>query len=462
MSTPSLSTPSPSTAATPWPGLGFDPAPGDPASVQALAAGLGKVADHLVSVHDTLSTIGRNDGEWTGPAAEAFAAKLGELPGYLRRAGDSVRQARDALSAWWTELNGNHAKAADLERQAAGARAELADARASHQRAAADPDLRLVDRARTYPDPDALAAAQHRYDRAVAVLGDAQTRLDTATTSLDALLAAADRLQDEHQRVAEARADLIREAADSKAPPEPDWLDQAWEWVESHSDWLSVAAGISGAIAVFCPAFAVLTVGLSLLALGVHTTQYATTGRLWPPGRHIGDYLTLGGDLLGAVPGIGPAAKGFTAARTARAAAAAEEGTVAGLRSGVTVGVREFAGWAKADDPTNPLVTRLPEALASRLGASPDAVQLTGDVAQAGTGVAFAAPTAWAAYAEDEEGGDPTATDASVYATGGGNVVTGVPMSAERNRVAAIAGAGAAIGSTVGLGKWYASHAHQH
>src|SRR3954470_24241115 len=58
--------------------LGFDPAPGVPASVQQLVTALSRVGNQLNDAHGTLMRVGKTDGVWEGDAAVGFAKKVGE------------------------------------------------------------------------------------------------------------------------------------------------------------------------------------------------------------------------------------------------------------------------------------------------------------------------------------------------------------------------------------------------
>ncbi|MGH3932374.1 MAG: hypothetical protein ACRDTF_20640 [Pseudonocardiaceae bacterium] len=73
-----------------YPALGFDPAPGAPSSVVALAQSFDQVATRLDAAHGALTGIGRSGGIWQGEAAEGFRGTVGELPGYLDKARTSL------------------------------------------------------------------------------------------------------------------------------------------------------------------------------------------------------------------------------------------------------------------------------------------------------------------------------------------------------------------------------------
>jgi len=136
-----------------WPGLGHDPAPGDPAGVGALVGTLTTSARRLRETHDTLVALTRDRTSWEGEAAQAFAATLQELPGYLARAQESLGRAGALLSGWQGSLDGFGARTRDLESRAVRARRDLRDAEAAERAARDHPDLALV--GRTVPAEDA-------------------------------------------------------------------------------------------------------------------------------------------------------------------------------------------------------------------------------------------------------------------------------------------------------------------
>ncbi|WP_306323321.1 MULTISPECIES: putative T7SS-secreted protein [unclassified Streptomyces] len=273
-----------------YPALGFDPAPGQPGSVQALADDIHGAYGKLRAAQDVLSGIVRGSGGWSGVAADAFTAKVQDLPGLLSTATDSFQQAQDALVDWRHQLSSMQQSARDHE-----ARAEQARERV--RTAEADPDLRLA--GRTFTDDAQLADAQGRLDSAT-------QRLDRARADLDQIIEDAQRLRQQHDAQGDDIARLLRKAAD-EAPDEPGLFDRlmdgfehlveahAWlanevaDWVKEHANAIaaigdvlstvSTAIGIVGlaldATGIGAPAGVVLGAvsgGLAAGALAVHTT----------------------------------------------------------------------------------------------------------------------------------------------------------------------------------------------
>lgn len=325
-----------------WSGLGFNPAPGAAHVVDNLVTSMAKLARHLNEVHSVLDRIksGRDD-TWTGEAADAFKKHVGKLPGYLRDASDGAAQARKALHGWHQTLLENQPRARSLESQAKAARTNLQKAETAQRNAQANPDLGLADQ--TFAHGPELESAKQRYKAASKQLDDAVSTLNSARSELDALIKRAHSLEDDHKSVARAKERAIREAADSTA--DPDWNDFKDWWGEHGGDVLGVAAGVLGVAAFFCPVLAPFAVLASLAALSQHTYQYAKEGALWPPQKHVGNYITLGGDLLGVIPGAKMVGTGLAAAAREsggiRAMVSGAEG--AGRMSSIQQGVR--GGW---------------------------------------------------------------------------------------------------------------------
>ncbi|MFG3225388.1 putative T7SS-secreted protein [Kitasatospora sp. NPDC048194] len=430
-----------------WSGLGFNPAPGDPGAVSGLSASLRRVSQHLTGVHTTLSQISANQGEWTGDAAKAFAGQFGKLPGYLQDAADSITAAYQALDTWYQTLNEHQPKAVELARAALTAMQDKERAEQAHRTAAAAPDLELA--GKSFPDDASLAAAEKRYNAARNHLDQAAKLVSSATSTLTGLQNQAHELAENHKADAHKTATAIRKAADSKAPPEPGWLSKVGNWLKNHgADLLTVAAGVCGVAAIFFPAFALPAILLSAAAAGAHATQYAVKGQLWPPQKNIGNWLTLGGDVLGAIPGVGVAAKGVTAAREAGAAGA-------GVRGVVSAGATEVRAAARGVDPANPLFTNAIEKPAVKLGLSKSAAMDLSDGVQAVTTAGLNAPTAYALTQDNPSNG---LTSAVNYTTGANNIIGSGGLAAGGGKANAVVGTVSTVGNLLGLGGWAAGY----
>lgn len=134
-----------------FPALGFNPAPGDLGSVDAVTGKLDSAKRSLDSAHAVLSRIGKGGGEWEGNAAKAFAEKVGDLPKYVNDSRDAMRDAVTQLHSWHTALSSYQTKGRQYESEAAAAKrtvttreTEKEHAVKAYNEAAANPDLRLL------------------------------------------------------------------------------------------------------------------------------------------------------------------------------------------------------------------------------------------------------------------------------------------------------------------------------
>ncbi|MFJ1766321.1 putative T7SS-secreted protein [Amycolatopsis sp. NPDC088138] len=192
-----------------FPALGFDPAPGELDGITDLAGKYRVVSRDLAEANVSLREIVTKQGVWQGDASEAFARRVGPLPGYLDGAAKSMGQAADALDAWCHDLGDLQKRATDLE-----ARAEAA-ARAAEE-ARANPDLALANR--TFQDQPSLQIAQR-------LLDNAGSQLENALDGCQNVQDAAKQLLAEHTEAAGRVAELLRKAKEL-APDEPDLLDK--------------------------------------------------------------------------------------------------------------------------------------------------------------------------------------------------------------------------------------------
>ncbi|MCM9082940.1 hypothetical protein L1606_33470 [Streptomyces spororaveus] len=279
--------------------LGFDPAPGNPATVLALAKKLSSSAASLGEASRVVKDLVSHSSAWQGEAATAFRASLSQdLPRYLGAAHTSLGEAARRLTGWHDTLVSHRALAARYEAQAAAAKTEQA-------------------------------------------LSDAR-RL-------------AHELATEHGAAARRVAQTLNAATDRLAPQEPGLLASIWnKIVDDPADAMSNASAILGAIGagvalVFPPAgLAIMLVGsgLSLAALAMHTSDPKFRKSLtdgFTKGQFDADFwkssVTLLGDTAGAVPGVAAVASGAkagTAAARAAMAAAPEGSAVVGLAPGAS------------------------------------------------------------------------------------------------------------------------------
>jgi hypothetical protein len=106
------------------PALGFDPAPGDVASLNALARRYGEIAAEVTSVQSQVAKIDLS--RWEGKTAVAVRAKRDILAQTLGQAADAAAKLGDAAARWSPRLASYQAEADALERQAASAQANHA------------------------------------------------------------------------------------------------------------------------------------------------------------------------------------------------------------------------------------------------------------------------------------------------------------------------------------------------
>ena len=329
--------------------LGFDPAPGVPASVEQLVTTLGRVGNQLNDAYGTLTKVGKSDGVWEGDAASGFAKKVGELPKFLADGHSTLIDAAQALHQWHSRLTDFQALAARYEGEAEEARRLLKEAQAN-------PDLLLA--GKTFDTEAALDNAQRRLDRAVG-------RVDGATGELNAVIEKARQLLSDHEEAARVAADAVRRAAEG-APDKPGLFDRfmdaledlgdrikdlagdIWEWMQKHADtiykigdWLGMAAAACDVLAIV---FSETVIGavvfeiagriLNAGALGFHAAG-------WAAGAQKGSWLDIGLDIAGFVP-FGDLIKG------GKVAVGAFKGVEIGADSfKATERIAEIAGKAK-------------------------------------------------------------------------------------------------------------------
>ncbi|MEV0223986.1 hypothetical protein [Streptomyces sp. NPDC050704] len=317
---------------TDYPHLGFNPVPGSTETVSGLHKKLASCAKVLEDTRDLVTKL--MDGSyWKGDAAVAFREQLdgGPLPLNLKNAARSLRKASKQLNLWEGELDDFQRRAKRLDEEAKDARAVVDAAKGKATTAGDDPAL------------DKKGVTQ---DDAKKALTRANTAVDEAEADLEKILGRARKLAEEHETQAQHRAGKIRDATKKLAPQEPGWFDSAMDWLgENLPDILSGVAAVVGLAALFVltggTAAAVLLLvaaALSVTALGMRVLGDPTLrASLWDgftKGELDTDFwsnlVTVGGDALGMLPGVGAAGKGVMAA--ARVAGEAGEVLTLGQR----------------------------------------------------------------------------------------------------------------------------------
>ncbi|WP_405821665.1 hypothetical protein OG241_36820 [Streptomyces sp. NBC_01390] len=290
--------------------------PGDPETVRGLHKKLVGCAKVLEGTHELVTNL--MDGSyWEGDAAVAFREQLdgGPLPLNLRNAAHSIRKAARQLDRWEGELEDFQRRAKRLEGDAKEAQGVVDRAKGRATEAEGDPGLD-----RKGADH---GAAKKAVARANAVVDDAEAQLEK-------IRGRARTLAEEHEDKAKYRATKIRDATKKLAPHEPGWLDETLDWLgDNLPDILSSVAAVVGLAALFVvtggTAAAVLLIAAAMLSATALTMRVvgdpALRASLWDGFRHgeldadfWSNLVTVGGDALGMLPGIGAAGKGAMAA----------------------------------------------------------------------------------------------------------------------------------------------------
>lgn len=332
-----------------FPALGFNPAPGDAEAVFALSEQLSKAVASLQEGHQLIANLSNSSSEqWQGEASDAFRSHLSDkLPKALANAHDSLAKAQQALSGWGNDLVAFQASAVALEAQAEQEKAQVDQAQANYQQAQQNPNLGFFSEFNVQLSPEQIQAAGD----ARAQLLQCEAQLQEYQAQLQATIRRAQELEQDHHQMAGQVAEALHSAPDGLAPHKPGWFHSAMNWLHSHAkvigNVLSALSAVAGVLALIPPLTVVcapLAAGLSLAAFGMQA---------WG-GDH--NLLDLGGDLLGAVPGIGvfkDAAFGVKAATTGLNVAedAAKAG---GLGSKLFTPIK--AAWGSAKDFVQPAV----------------------------------------------------------------------------------------------------------
>ncbi|MEU6266656.1 WXG100 family type VII secretion target [Saccharopolyspora shandongensis] len=261
-----------------FPALGFDPARGDVATVRELARQATDAAGYAKEAHEALKAVQSQQDVWQGQAAKAFAEELGELPKYIGDAHSSLEAAGKALSTWSTRLQEHQAAAAKLEAQAKKARATYEG---------------------TAGKPEEIRAE--------------------AWDALNAVRGKAENLQELWEDDGRICAKALREAAE-KAPAKAFFesfdglFSNPGEWFDDHIGDLGDIAGLVSAVSGYLvlyppctiPAASVMVV-TGLVALGAHSADMVINDKFDDPAS----WISVGGDVLGVIPGFGAIGASF-------------------------------------------------------------------------------------------------------------------------------------------------------
>jgi len=204
-----------------YPGLGFDPLPGDPEVARSLASDAAVLAGRL---HDQAGFL-RNAAEpeqWSGEAADAFAAQLGELPAEMDRMGDAFDQLAAQLRIYHDRIQTAKSQVETLNQQALEARARAQTLLDAEQ----GPSAPRIDPRPAFTNPAAPAVWPGEP-------GPASPDLVAATNALEQILDRARRMHDDFDQ---AQSDLevrIRDLTQwAPKPPHQGWMDRLVHGVE--------------------------------------------------------------------------------------------------------------------------------------------------------------------------------------------------------------------------------------
>lgn len=324
-----------------YPHLGFNPTPGATATVRDLHKKLSTCAKTLEDTHELVTKL-MEGSYWKGDAAVAFREQLedGPLQLNLKNAAHSIRKAARQLNRWEGELDDFQRRAKKLEEEAKAAQ-DAVDTAQGH-----------ADTAKNNSDLDGKGSRQ---DEAKKSLTKANAAVEEAQAELDKIIGRAKSLAKEHEEKAQYRARKIRGATAKLAPQEPGWLDELGEWfTENLPDILSFTAGVIGLVALFVATGGTAAAVLLLAAAALSAS--ALTMRLSDPevlsslkdgflngeldSDFWGNLVSVGGDILGAVPGV--AAVGIGVRGTMSALRASEEAVTLG-RVMTTLGTKTMS-----------------------------------------------------------------------------------------------------------------------
>ncbi|MFI7404703.1 putative T7SS-secreted protein [Streptomyces sp. NPDC049541] len=308
---------------------------------------MASAATSLRNCHTQLNKLISESSYWQGDAAKAFRDAIdGELPTYIKNAARSLEKAAAQLGIWDGDLTSNRDLAQKYDAAAAEKKSAVASAKERHAQAGKHPDLRLA--GQQFPTQEEADAATARLRAAEHSLNEATIALNKANGEYNDIIAKAEALEHSHTDSAETVAKSLDDATDKLAPREPGWLSKAvdaiWDGIKATGDFLLEHAGTIGAIAgllalipgPWSPALLAVSVLCSAVQLGNDIGDGALQDLAhWPPNMDtLGAATSIGGDVLGMLPGVGVAA---------RAASGTIKGAAAAARAGTALSAADKA-----------------------------------------------------------------------------------------------------------------------
>lgn len=276
--------------------LGFDPAPGDLATVEGFTDSLTVGCE---GVEDALSMLDSDDdAAWVGKAAVAFRSAMSEdFRPHLVDTGEALRTSRDALSGWAGQLSLHQVRARSLAEEAAVAQAAVARCASAHDRAKSNADDEDA-------DPDAVSDASRALGAAQGELEEIRQRAQRLKEAVDAdaaaaaasLLAAGQILEVYHGNFL---GDVLGDVGN--------WLADAGEWLMDNlvpilEDLLRAVLPIIGILALFIPVLGTVALIMSIALVVIDGLQALTGRGTWQ------DFLTGAASLALGV-GVGKLAQ---------------------------------------------------------------------------------------------------------------------------------------------------------
>jgi hypothetical protein len=286
-----------------FPHIGWDPTPGDVEDTRELAKRLGGLAVELGTAVQELERI--ECGAWKGRTAVAFTEHIStDVTPLIKKSHDSFDKASRALHRWAGQLSDFQAEADRLEKEAG----DKLDAKATAEAKAEG------------KGSDDLAKASSAVDGVIQKVHDLETRYKHAAGVVGKDLDKAGDLAPDEPGFWDRLGHGIADAWDATGK----WLQDHADVIKLVGDLLSDLSGVLGMLAILTAPFepigaifAVAAVVSSGLALLTHLVAKAAGADV--------SWVSIGGDALGAIPGIGAFAKGVKVADGGIAAARAAE-----------------------------------------------------------------------------------------------------------------------------------------
>ncbi|MET9733905.1 putative T7SS-secreted protein [Streptomyces sp. NPDC006458] len=284
-----------------WPPLWHDdPTPGDAEDVAALGRKLRKMADMIDEQSRVIDALASVEG-WDSEAGKGFHEMAGGTADKLKKSFERYDEAAKAIGEDVREGESDQfaSEMRRAQRKADKALADYREAKSDHDLADREVE-KFTDK---YPTHNIPAAEKEEYERWVGKRAEALHRIGGARKAVkDA--------RDIYDDAGDKAARHIRNVVHHDAVRDPGGF---MNWLADWADTLSNISAVLSVLAVICafvpplqflvPIFAALAVLTSAAALAGHAYDMTVRG-----GKV--DWLKLGADTLGVLPGLG-ALKGF-------------------------------------------------------------------------------------------------------------------------------------------------------